>query len=478
LKLIHRILVVSSDFADRHFLVNCLASEADREIISAANQEDATQKVVTADLVFLDAEIIGWNTLEWATSLKSKPATANIPIVAVIGKNGRREKAIEAGCADILTRPFDRIEVLAKTETMLSLSTNRLLLDEKLRSDNLLDSMDGGIVILDAQLNIVRLNDRARDFLSIPASTGKPFLEILRISFSLSANADVEKQMLEKTVVFDAQRPETDKQRPLILEVRTSVARNSFREISGIVAAITDVTEKRQKAFQEEMFLNFISHKLRTPLAIVDKNASMLHKKILGPLNPDQEKFMKVLYEKTRELVDSFEKLLGFTMIKTKELDLPPEEIPLGDYFPSLLELTVKLPHAKKIEWTFDGGNSETIVNINRKYLDMVIKNIVENAIKFGEKDPVHLAVKVEGGDGKVNIAVTDNGPGVPSEEREKIFDEFYQVDKDRTLNVAGTGLGLAIAKHIVTFYGGEIGIRSGPEGSTVFLTLPSVGKV
>jgi two-component system phosphate regulon sensor histidine kinase PhoR len=108
--------------------------------------------------------------------------------------------------------------------------------------------------------------------------------------------------------------------------------------------------------------------------------------------------------------------------------------------------------------------------------LQQVLFNLVENAIKYG---PPSGHVIVGGRDvsaKKVELFVRDDGPGIPPESRERVFERFYRVDRARSRDTGGTGLGLSIVKHIVQAHGGEVWLKSEVGvGTTFFFTLPRV---
>ncbi len=402
-----------------------------------------------------------------------KDAEPPVPSIVIVRTEAERNAAIHAGAADLLSPDSGADEILVKIETVLRLNENRASLEERARLDSVLDAMDDGIVLLGPDLGIQRLNEKAKVFLAT-TSGGEDFVKTLLRTYRTAEPADLTQRLLAGPAVFDAERPETPELRPLVLEIRSNLLRDWMRQTRGVVLTISDVTERRRRAAQEEEFLNLISHKLRTPMAIVHKNASMFHQKVLGPLTPDQERFMGVLYDKCCELTDSFEKLLGFTMLKSHTLDLAPERLALAELLPPRLEAYFKRKRAKKVEWSVAVPDASAAVNIHPKYFDMMFQNILENAVKFADKDPARIEVKVEKGAGDIVISVRDNGPGVPPEDCEKIFEPFYQVDRDRTLNVAGTGLGLAIARRIAQAHGGRVDVESSlGRGSLFRLTLP-----
>lgn len=403
-----------------------------------------------------------------------KEADPPVPSIVVVRTEPERHAAIYAGAADIFAPDADTDEILTKIETVLRLSENRASLEERARLDNVLDAMGDGIVLLGPDLRIQRLNEKAKTLLGA-ATGGDDFVKTLHRTYRTADPAHLAARLLAAPAEFDAERPETAELRPLVLEVRSNLVRDWMRETRGVVLVLSDVTERRRRSAQEEEFLNLISHKLRTPMAIVHKNASMFQQKVLGPMTPDQEKFMGVLYEKCCELVDSFEKLLGFTMLKSRALDLPPERIVLAEALPARLEAYFARKRAKKVAWTVSVPDASTAVAMHPKYFDLLLQNLLENAVKFAAKDAVRVDVAAERAAAGVVLSVRDDGPGIPPEDRHKVFEAFYQVDRDRTLNVAGTGLGLAIALRIAEAHGGRLELQSTlGQGSTFLLTLPA----
>ncbi|MBI3191171.1 MAG: hypothetical protein HYZ36_00775, partial [Pedosphaera parvula] len=106
--------------------------------------------------------------------------------------------------------------------------------------------------------------------------------------------------------------------------------------------------------------------------------------------------------------------------------------------------------------------------------LQQVLFNLLENAIKYGRVEG-HVRVSGRGADNDtVELSVADDGPGIPAEAQERIFERFFRLDKARSREAGGTGLGLAIVKHIVQAHGGQVRVESqAGQGSTFFFTLP-----
>ena len=130
----------------------------------------------------------------------------------------------------------------------------------------------------------------------------------------------------------------------------------------------------------------------------------------------------------------------------------------------------------KNVELINQLSDLTATADVNR--LEQVLANLVDNAIKYGRAQG---SVKVGGkklDDGKLEIFVQDDGPGIPAESLDRVFERFYRVDKARSRDQGGTGLGLSIVKHIVQAHGGEVWVKSElGKGATFFFTLPAATK-
>ncbi|GBE04629.1 sensor histidine kinase YycG [bacterium BMS3Abin10] len=150
------------------------------------------------------------------------------------------------------------------------------------------------------------------------------------------------------------------------------------------------------------------------------------------------------------------------------------ESIELQSYLSTLINSIVERAKNKRIELNIDFQNKDVKVHINKSYFNLIIENLIENAIKFNDKEIARINVQVGKMPGKIQISVSDNGRGIPPEEREKIFEKFYQIEKYFTGSVEGVGLGLALVKRLINTHGGEIRLESEiGKGSRFTFTLP-----
>ena len=221
-------------------------------------------------------------------------------------------------------------------------------------------------------------------------------------------------------------------------------------------------------------FVSNASHELKTPLATMK---IMLETMIYQPEMPAElrQEFMEDMNHEIDRLTGIITDLLTLTKMDTDSDMLRTETLDMS----ALTEETVRLlkPAAEKKHQTISADVAPGIEMAgDRIKLNQVLYNLTDNAIKYSpEGGKIGVSLKQKGGD--LIWRVSDNGIGIPEEDREHIFERFYRVDKARSRETGGTGLGLSIVKQLVTMHGGTIDVEDGPEGGSVFtVILPREG--
>ncbi len=473
-----RILVVDDELKNVKLLEAHLLLQG-YEVLAAGSGEEALATVAreAIDLLLLDVMMPGMDGFEVTRRLRAAEATRLLPIVLItaLRETDDRVAGIEAGCDDFLSKPFEKPELLARVKGLLRLGYYRSLLDEKEKFERLMDRISDGIVVLDGEGRLSRLNERAAALLGLgPQAVGTDVLDHLRRRFTIRCDGDLRSALRQGAFAFDLERPETDTTKPLLLAARSSAVTDPAGAVSSIVFSVRDVTDERRERVMKQDFFSLISHKLRTPAAVILSNASLLQDDIVGSLTPPQRELVGGIVEKSQRLETLVGNLLAFTEIQRASLRLAPQAIMLPSYLPGLLRSLAARFAGKPIEWRVECPDPHTATHVQRVYFDLIVQNLVENAVKFNDKAVVQLLVAASRGADHVAVSIADNGPGIPPEEQEKIFETFYQVEKYFTGNVDGAGLGLPLVKRLVTAYGGAVRLRSElGRGATFTVTLP-----
>lgn len=242
--------------------------------------------------------------------------------------------------------------------------------------------------------------------------------------------------------------------------------------LGGVLVVIHDVTEQRKTEEMRREFVANVSHELRTPLTNIRSYAETLADNA-GALPPDTEKnFLGVILNESDRMTHIVQDLLTLSRFDSgrTELKLAPFDFEraVRDVYNAILMEAQR--HGHKVELELENGLPQ--VTGDRERILQVMMNVVSNAIKY---TPDGGRIRISAGrlGARVWMEVADNGIGIPREDRGRIFERFYRVDKARSRESGGTGLGLSIAKEIVDRHEGTLELveRPGP-GLTVRLTL------
>ena len=242
--------------------------------------------------------------------------------------------------------------------------------------------------------------------------------------------------------------------------------------LGGVLVVIHDVTEQRKTEEMRREFVANVSHELRTPLTNIRSYAETLADNA-GDIPPETEKnFLGVILNESDRMTHIVQDLLTLSRFDSgrSELNLAPfdfGEAVRDVYQANRLEAQ---RHGHTMELELPGSLPEIVGD--RERILQVMMNVVSNSIKYTpDGGRIRLSAGVQGK--RVWMEVTDNGIGIPKEDRGRIFERFYRVDKARSRESGGTGLGLSIAKEIIDRHQGTIELvdRPGP-GLTVRITL------
>ena len=239
----------------------------------------------------------------------------------------------------------------------------------------------------------------------------------------------------------------------------------------GTVYAFRDVTEVRRLDELKAEFVAIASHELRTPLAAVYGAAQTLRRHDFALDEAGRERFVTMIVEESDRLSRIVNEILLASQLDVGRVDVVSEPFDPGDLVERVVEAT--RTHARP------GITIETAVPPNpqqvaadRERVRQVLVNLVENAIKYSPSGG-RVNVGVESRDGTVRFYVEDEGLGIPTGERERVFEKFYRLDPAMTRGVGGTGLGLYICSKLVERMGGRIWVDSVEgQGSTFSVEL------
>jgi two-component system, OmpR family, phosphate regulon sensor histidine kinase PhoR len=332
----------------------------------------------------------------------------------------------------------------------------------------LFNSMVEGVLLLDREGRVELVNQSFKGLFGITSDVrGQTILEAIR----LPDLADLVKRLPDEPSVHDyeLELPGMDER---WVQLNAAAIRDRDDAHHGAILVFHDLTRMKQLENTRQEFVANVSHELRTPLSLIKGFVETL----LDGAKNDPEmatRFLQTIEKHTDRLTYLIEDLLTISRLESGQIVMNLQRVGLREEVERVRDDLQSRALEKQV----------TIENLvlpalsaqaDADRLHQVLVNLVENAIKYGRQSGRVIIGAKSTGDKKVQVWVQDDGPGIPAEAKDRVFERFYRVDRARTRETGGTGLGLALVKHIVQAHSGEVWVKSDVgTGSTFFFTLP-----
>ena len=383
-----------------------------------------------------------------ARKMANGDLTARIPILGTdeMGELGR--------ALDQLTRSLQ--------QSLQSLKT------ERDRMNGVLSRMHEGVLMLNASGHIAMINPALREMLLLQDAVGKTPLEVVRHSELKSLLDEVvgTGNAASKEIEVAGLMP-----RRLLVRVAPLGA-----DHGGAFAVFFDVTEMRRLETLRRDFIANVSHELRTPVTAIRSAGETICDIAINDAQA-LPRFIDIIVRNAERLGSLLDDILELSRIESRSLRLVIEPIEIGSLLNQVASLFHERVERKGLELRVSSETSPNYAHADRRALENVLTNLIDNAVKYCGSGAV-VRISADESDGQVRIVVEDTGPGIEPAHVPRLFERFYRVDTGRSRELGGTGLGLSIVKHLVEAMGSQIRVESTlGVGSRFFFGLPRVSS-
>lgn len=256
---------------------------------------------------------------------------------------------------------------------------------------------------------------------------------------------------------------------------------------SSVIVTFRDIAQELKEEQERTDFISTASHEMRTPVASIEGYLGLAMNPATATVDARAMQYLNKAHESSQHLGRLFQDLLDTTKLDDGKIKTRMEPVEIVNVIKEFSDAQIPNIQAKGLSYQFgtNDGNKQIgglkisqviYASIDRDFMQEVMNNLIENAIKYTPSGWITVNVKAD--DHNVQIIVEDTGIGIPRDETEHIFQKFYRVDNSDTREIGGTGLGLALTKQRVELMNGKIWAESEQgKGSRFIVMLPRLSK-
>ncbi|MGH9481558.1 MAG: ATP-binding protein [Terriglobales bacterium] len=361
------------------------------------------------------------------------------------------------------------------------------------KTEALLGSIGDGVFAVDGEGRIIEFNRAAASLTGESAAHAlhRPFAEVIELSEERpgqppsAARPDPVRQAMLQGRTFRFLRDLTLVRRDgrrLPVTFSAAPVRDEHGRVQGCIVVFSDASQEREVDRMKNEFISIASHQLRTPMSGVKGALALLMEEVLGPLNPEQQQFLRRAYDSNERLIALVNDLLNVSRLEQGSLQLRSEAVSLDEMLRSLVsEFQPRAARYRQHLHLEPGTRSadspaqpdDSVVQGDPMRLREVFANLFDNAVKYTPENGA-IGVRWRAEPQQVQVEVMDSGVGIPPDKLASLFQKFNRIQNPLSGREFGTGLGLYFARSVVELHQGRIEVVShSGEGTTFRVTLP-----
>lgn len=322
------------------------------------------------------------------------------------------------------------------------------------------ENMEEGFVVIDSHTEILSNNSSALNLLGAEPEKGRR--SVLALNRSEDFQNAVERVLAGQHVLANMDLAGTSCQ-------VTANPVHHENQVTGAVLLIQDVTERMRGEQMRREFTANVSHELKTPLTSISGFAEIIQDGYVKP--EDTKKFAGRIFKEAQRLITLVNDVIKISQLDEGKIQFEKETVDLYEETREIFKHLEPKAEEAGVHMYLYGPHIK--VNTVKTILEEILTNLCDNGVKYN-KPGGSLTVTLSQDGEATQVVVEDTGIGIAQEDKNRIFERFYRVDKSHSKAIGGTGLGLSIVKHGSLFLGAKMKVESSlGEGSRFILTLP-----
>ncbi|MDM8569220.1 response regulator [Thiotrichales bacterium HSG1] len=471
-------LLIADDEKCGRRVLEILLEPEDYQLEFAVNGEEALQKAIelSPDLILLDVIMPKMDGFEVCKHLREHPKLAEVPVIMLtaIADRATRLNGIKVGADGFITKPFDKLELLARINSIIRLNRYRLLSTERMRFDWVVEQSDDGYLLLNTNDFIQYANSAARLYLGLLTEniTSKSFSEYLTIQ-NFKQEPVAAWQNWPESNIGDVPRylvrPETQHSQLLWLQVY--ILESPFNDSNQLVR-LCDVSKQMNLQQQMWTFQSLVSHKLRAPLNGLI-SLQLLGQKDMDLSSQKAHSLLGIASESAKRLQEQILDILRY--LDSSQLTEHNDIFQLSELSTLLAKVQTDL-ELTPLSIQMDDDLVNKSIAFSSRGLELILHESFTNSKKFHpEQSPVLEILVTMTGDKMIMLSISDDGRHMSNQELNKVWIPYYQSEKYFTGEVKGMGLGLSMIAKLILSSGGSHRLynRDNKPGVTLELLLP-----
>jgi two-component system, OmpR family, phosphate regulon sensor histidine kinase PhoR len=333
--------------------------------------------------------------------------------------------------------------------------------EDKSRLNSILSNMTEGVLALDHRGKVLLVNDALSRMFELDNAYGKPYYEVIR---DYALNQFIREVFSTKQVSRHGSRAKSEEisffyPEERVFMVQSTLVGSQKEDTVFAMFVFYDITELKKVEKIRKDFVANVSHELKTPLTSIKGFVEALQD---GAINNTQQAshFLSIISQHTERMNKIISDLLQLSLIESEEFQLKIESFAIKEVIEGVVSMLKSSAEKKSQNIEIKLYSEEQGVLADKHRINQALTNLVDNAIRYTpEKGTIKIQTEDKGD--LIEIAVMDNGIGIPSKDLPRIFERFYTVDKSRSRESGGTGLGLSIVRHIIEAHNGKVIVES-----------------